>query len=268
MYSPDEVPTPEAFHAPHGKLPPHVQWLHDRRADCTAVKNTQAVFACSEREAREAIALNYGSITFIDDSIGRVLAELERLGLAENTVVIFTADHGDYMGDHQLLLKAPVHYRGLVRIPFIWHDPMRPAQGVSDALTQSIDIAPTILERAGITEWNGIQGRSMLPLMSSEPQARAATRRSDLLIEEEGQRYYMGFADRIRMRTLRDARYRLSVYDGVSWGELYDLEADPLETQNLWDEPTAATVRASMTERMARAMIELAETSPYPERIA
>jgi arylsulfatase A-like enzyme len=268
MYSPDEVPAPPSFHAEHRNLPPSVQWLRDQREAGTAVKNTQALFACTEREAREAIALNYGSISFIDDSIGRVLAELQRLGLDENTVVIFTADHGDYMGDHQMLLKGPVHYRGLIRIPFIWHDPMRPSAGVSAALTQSIDIAPTILDRAGIVEWNGVQGRSLLPLMAGDEATRTRASRTDLLIEEEGQRYYMGFPTRVRMRTLRDARYRLSVYDGVAWGELYDLESDPLETHNLWDEPSAAGVRASMTERMARAMIDMAETSPYPDRIA
>ena len=268
MYSPDEVSAPASFHAEHRDLPPHVRWLHDRRADGSAVKNTQALFACTEREAREAIALNYGSISFIDDSIGRVLAELHSLGLAENTVVIFTADHGDFMGDHQLLLKGPVHYRGLVRIPFVWYDPQQSDAGESSALTQSIDIAPSILERAGVLPWNGIQGRSLLPLMSSDRQTRHAAARPNLLIEEEGQRYYMGFPGRVRMRTLRDARYRMSIYDGVDWGELYDLVEDPHETVNLWNESAAASVRGSMMDRMARAMIEQAETSPYPVRIA
>ena len=67
------------------------------------MKHTQALFACSEREAREAITLNYGTISQIDDGVGRLLAELERLGQAADTVVIFTSDHGGFLGDHQLL---------------------------------------------------------------------------------------------------------------------------------------------------------------------
>ncbi len=67
-------------------------------------------------------------IAMIDDAVGDVLATLERTGLAENTVVIFISDHGDFMGDHQLMLKGPLHYRGVTRTPFIWYDPANPAQ--------------------------------------------------------------------------------------------------------------------------------------------
>jgi len=264
MYSPEDVPAPPSYHAPHRNLGPHIQWLYARRADGTAVKSTQALFACSEREAREAIALNYGSISFIDASIGRVLAELKALGMDEDTVIVFTADHGDYLGDHQLLLKGPVHYRGLTRVPFIWRDPAGTAATRSSALLQTVDIAPTILDRAGVDRWNGIQGKSLLPVA-----ARAASGvREQMLIEEEGQRYYMGFPDRIRMRTLLDGRHRLSIYDGVSFGELYDRQTDPEELDNLWAEPAAQALRAEMTEKLARTMIDLAETSPYPTRIA
>jgi arylsulfatase A-like enzyme len=264
MYRPEDVELPRSFHAPHVNLPPSVQWLYDRRADGTALKNTQALFAVNEREAREAIALNYGSITFIDDSIGRVLAALERLGLAENTIVVFTADHADFLGDHQLLLKGPVHYRGLTRVPFIWHDPAAGRGSRSAALGQTTDIAPTILDRAGVTAWNGMQGRSLVPVMNGT----ASKVRDALVIEEEGQRYYMGFPDRVRMRTLYDPRYRLSIYDGVPWGELYDRADDPDELHNLWPEPSAQGLRAQLTERLAREMIALADTSPYPARIA
>ncbi len=127
-----------------------------------AVKHTPQLFACTEQEAREAIALNYGSISFIDDAVGRVLAQLEALGLADNTVVIFTSDHGDFMGDHQLLLKGPIHYRGL--------DPGAASSGAIRAgragraatrCAGTIDLAPTILARAGVAPFNGIQGRDL-----------------------------------------------------------------------------------------------------------
>jgi arylsulfatase A-like enzyme len=265
MYRPEDMPLPDSFDLPHDDLPPHVRWLLDRRDDRTAVKNSPQPFACTAREAREALALNYGSINFVDAAIGRVLEALRSLGLADDTVVLFTSDHGDFMGDHQLLLKGPIHYRGLTRVPFVWMDPAADAaSGVSTALVQTTDIAPTILQRAGVLPWHGIQGRSLLPLMTGSADAW----RESLLVEEEGQRYYMGFPDRVRMRSLLTARYRLSVYDGVSWGELYDRERDPHEVSNLWNDPACAVLRADLTEQLAHSMISHAEISPAPTKRA
>lgn len=262
--APEDVPAPRSFHARHVGLAPHMRWLYEMRDTGRAIKHTQMLFACSEREAREAIALNYGSIACIDAAIARVSAELERLGMARNTVVMFTSDHGDFLGDHQLLLKGPIHYRGLVRVPFIWCDPAGPKGARSKALVQTTDIAPTILERAGVEPWNGIQGRSLLPLI----EGRRERLRERLLVEEEGQRYYLGFSDRVRMRSLLTARYRLSLYDGVPWGELYDLGEDPDELDNRWDDPQARALRGELVEELARAMMEHAEASPYPTQIA
>ena len=89
--------------------------------------------------------------------------------------------------------------------------------------------------------------------------------REQLLIEEEGQRRYLGFTGRVRMRSLINGRYRLSVYDGVPWGELYDLREDPDELVNLWED---ARLRGALCEELARAMLEHSETSPYPTQIA
>ena len=260
MYRPEDIELPRSFHAATERLPPTVKWLHAERDQSRAVKHTPQLFACTEREAREAIALNYGLITFIDDCIGKVMARLEALGLADDTIVIVTADHGDYMGDHQLLLKGPIHYRGIVQSPFIWRDPRGPEAKRSDALAGTIDIGPTILARAGVTGFNGIQGKSLLPLMRGEVSALYP----DLLIEEEGQRLGLGLPSRARMRSLVTPRYRLSLYDGVEWGELYDREADPDETNNLWDDPRHASIRAELALRLAKKMIEVSDTSPNP----
>src|SRR5262249_57980959 len=124
--------------------------------------------------------------------------------------------------------------------------------------------APTVLAGAGVAPFNGIQGRSLLPLIAGE----ASTLRDELLIEEEGQRVYLGFAGRVRMRSLVTARHRLSVYDGVPWGELYDFGDDPGETVNLWDDSSASQLRAELTERLARAMLAASETSPHPTALA
>src|SRR6185369_5851427 len=89
MYSPNEVELPSSFNKTNYDIPPHVRWLRQMRDERRAIKNTPAPFACTEREAREAIALNYGSISNIDSQIGRVLTRLNDLDLLSRTVIIF-----------------------------------------------------------------------------------------------------------------------------------------------------------------------------------
>ncbi len=263
MYRPEDVALPSSFHTP-GKPPPHVQWLYDQRDSGKAVKHTPQLFAATERETREALALNYGLITFIDDCVGKVVARLEALGLAENTVVVFTADHGDYMGDHQLLLKGPIHYRSITQVPLIWRDPAGVKGKRNSALAGTIDLAPTILGRAGVEGFNGIQGCDLQPLISGATE----TLTDAVLIEEEGQRPGLALPGRARVRTLVTRRHRLTLYDGVEWGELYDRETDPDESFNLWDDPAAASIRAAMILRLARKMVAVSETSPNPTAAA
>ena len=265
MYRPEDVDLPPSFHAEHRGLPPHVASAWAARDAGKAVKHTPMLFACTEREAREAIALNYGSISMIDDNVGRIVAELERLGIADNTIIVFTADHADYMGDHQLLLKGPLHFRDLIRVPFIWVDPaMKNGGRVTDAMIQNIDFAPTILERTGAEPWYGIQGRSLAPLLAGETDSFY----DDVLIEEESQRRYLCFTDRVKMRSLVTPTHRLSVFSGQSWGELYDLRDDPLETVNLFDDPVARAMKGELMERLNRRMLDYIETSPYPDYVA
>lgn len=264
MYAPDEVVLPATFDVAGRELPPHLAWIHRMRDAGRAVKHTPALFACTEREAREAIALNYGSISFIDDMIGRVLAHLAERGLADNTVVIFTSDHGDYMGDHQLLWKGPIHYQSLIRVPFIWSDPQAHAIAHRhNALCSTADIAPTVLAHAGVPMFNGIQGASMLPLINGQ-----SAWRDGLLIEEEAQRLLFDFPSRPRVRTLQTNRFRMSVYDGVAWGELYDLFEDPYETRNLWLDSAYTRHKSDAMEQLMRTMLASSETSPYPSALA
>jgi arylsulfatase A-like enzyme len=218
----------------------------------------QRTFAISEREAREAIALTYGMITMIDDAIGKILARLVALGLESNTVIVFTTDHGDFMGDHQLLLKGALHYRGLVRVPFIWRDPGAVKKNIENSsLCGTLDIASTVLDRAGLAGYNGIQGRSLLPALEG-----GATGYDSLLIEEHQRRGYMGLENNFRARSLITEKHRLTLYEGAEWGELYDLASDPDESNNLWDVSDVYRDRHDLTERLARKMMQLAETSP------
>lgn len=264
MHSPADIPLPPDWNIDRAKMPPHVQWLLDRRDDGTAVKTTPAPFAVNEREAREATALTFDMIRMIDDAIGRILGALQTLGLDRNTIVIFTADHADYMGSHQLMLKGPIHYQPLIRVPFIWSDPLAPASGRRGGLASTLDIAPTILARAGVPVYHGIQGMSLLPIVRGEQ----AKLRDALVIEEEGQRVYLGFKDRIKTRTLVSERHRLSVYSGVDWGELYDLADDPHELDNLHADPARRGLRGELHERLALEMLALADPNPAPTGLA
>jgi len=152
-----------------------------------------------------------------------------------------------------------------VRCPLVWLDPARPGGGArGSGFCQSHDIPLTILERAGLAPFHGVQGRSLLELIGGNGGAA----REHVLIEEEGQRVYLGFDRRARVRTVIDARWRLSVYDGAAWGELYDRRDDPHEMSNLWDDAGYRGARGEMLEKLAQAIIGVSETSPHPLAIA
>ena len=258
MYDPEQISLPPSFYSGERALPPHLQNLYEERAQNKANREGQRTFAISEREAREAIALTYGMITMIDDAVGSILSSLEKLGLASNTVVIFNSDHGDFMGDHQLLLKGALHYRGLVRVPFIWRDSdAKRLDVVNPTLCGTLDLARTILDRAGLEGYNGMQGKSLLAAIEGQDSGHSA-----MLIEEHQRRGYMGLANNFRARSLITRKHRLTLYEGVDWAELYDFGSDPHEQQNLWDAPQARSTRQALTEQLARKMMEVADTSP------
>ena len=258
MYDPQAIALPPSFNSVERPIPPHLQALYEERSQNTANRDGQRVFAITDREAREAIALTYGMISMIDDAIGSILGWLKMLRLDEDTIIIFTSDHGDFMGDHQLLLKGALHYRGLVRVPFIWSDPKSESQGyVSNGLCGTLDIARTILSRAGLEGHNGMQGISLLPAVNGE-----AIGHDSLIIEEHQRRGYMGLPNNFRARSLITRDNRLTLYEGAEWGELYDLINDPDESNNLWDDPQSRDRRHELTERLARKMMALADSSP------
>ena len=149
-------------------------------------------------------------------------------------------------------------------MPFIWNDPQG-LNGRRATLASAIDIAPTILTRAGVLPCHGIQGRSLLPLIEgAAPDAADGV----ALIEEESHRSVPGLPDPPRVRTLVSERWRLSVYPETDWGELYDLENDPHEINNLFAEPAYHSVRAELLWRMSQEMIRLSPNLPLATRMA
>lgn len=260
-YDPDTVPVPPSLLAAGERSIPPVAALHRQRQAGGARTSSTTPFAVSAREAREAIALTYGMITMIDDAVGRIVARLREHGLDQDTVIVFTSDHGDFMGDHGIMLKGALHYQGLVRVPFIWSEPRLAQPGsATPALAGTLDIAATILERAALAPYDGMQGQSLLPLVRG---TTTAGRRA-ILIEEDGHAPAFGMTGPLRARTVITDRYRLSVYSPVDWVELYDLADDPHELTNLAEAASHRTIRADLHELMAKLMFDLTDQSPFP----
>ena len=199
-------------------------------------------------------------IAMIDDAVGAILAKLDEAGLADDTIVVFTADHGDFLGDHGLMLKGPAHFEGVTHVPFIWSEPGAEAR-TTDTLASTVDIAQTILDRARIEPYNGIQGRSLLNAINGNADPDAV---DSVIVEDDQQRVYFGYTKPPRIRSLITDTHRLTVSAGEDWGELYDLKADPNEMSNLFDAPSHAALRAELFQRLSYRQMELVDTSPMP----
>ena len=261
MYSPDDFEAPEAFRRQDWFAPPHVASVFEERRSGAANLAGMFTLEVTEREAREAQALTAGMVTCLDDAIGQVMTSLSALGAAGETVTCFTADHGDHLGNHRLLLKGAEQYQDILRVPFIWSDPASDRRGIrSAALASTKDIAATLLERARLAPYIGLQGNSLLPIVDGE----ADTVQDDILIQYDHQRINAGLGRAPRVHTLVDARWRISVFQGVAWGELYDLDNDPGEFANLWDDPAHAGEKAGLIERLLRAEMDHIDTVPVP----
>ncbi len=262
LYKPEQFELPLPFEAHRNPVPPLV-WAHARQLDNTHDTQSQIAFMATERQLQEAMALTCGMIAMIDDAIGAVLRALRDSGHADDTVVIFTSDHGDYLGDFNLLLKGALPLKSITNVPFIWSDPAGPRGLVRQALASTVDLAPTIIERAGLKPYWGIQGKSLLPAIRDGAQVH-----DRLLVEFQDSGPRFGFAEPAIVRTLVTDTHRISLYKGEAWGELYDLVNDPNETCNLWDDPSQTVTRAHLTERLAQAMMDAVDQSPRAVRRA
>ena len=264
MYKPEQFPVPEAFLRNDWTPPALIRAIIEERETGKANLAGMSTIAVSAREAQEARALTCGMIACIDDAIGTVLRALDRSGRRNDTVLIFTSDHGDHLGDHRLMLKGAEQYRSIVQVPFIWFDPQgSSARPRSNALASTIDISATVLDRARIEPFSGMQGRSLLPAME-----HGAVIRDSVFVQYDHQVPSPGTNVPPRVHSLIDERYRVSVFHGTGWGELYDLVDDPGEFNNLWDDAAHAGTRAHMVERLLLTEIEHVDRIPLPTRRA
>ncbi len=186
-------------------------------------------------------------VSEVDHHVGRVLDRLDELGMAENTVVVFTSDHGEWLGEHLKYGKGYPGHDCVSRVPLIvrWPEGGLAVGGATSDLTEGVDVVPTLLECAGIPVPGHVQGRSLLPTLRGEP----ADAKGCALMEMHGWK---------TVRT-RDHRYVLRAS-----GEelLFDLRSDPLAYENIAGDPAAAGVLADHRLQLARRVIEIERPLP------
>jgi arylsulfatase A-like enzyme len=172
----------------------------------------------------------YGMVAQLDNAIGRVIDTLDERGLADDTLVICTTDHGEFLGEHQMIFKGPFGYDSLLRVPLVVRGPGVTAGTVVDDPVGTIDLAPTMLDAAGIEVPKWMEGRPLRDLP-----------REHVLTEND-----FNIMVRIPMRTLTTTRYKLHRYLEAPFGELYDLQEDPGEIVNRYDDPDYAAVKSDL----------------------
>ncbi|MFO7917920.1 MAG: sulfatase-like hydrolase/transferase [Anaerolineae bacterium] len=183
-------------------------------------------------DARLMVAAYYAQIELIDRQVGRMLDALEASGQRNDTVVIFMSDHGEMLGDHGLLLKGCRFYEGAVHVPLVVSWPGHFEEGLrSGALVELTDIVPTLYEVLSLSVPEDVQGVSLLPILMGQ-------RNPDMHRDAVRSEYHDALAGphASHANMLFDGRYKLVVYHGHEVGELYDLEEDPQEFYNLWED--------------------------------
>ncbi|QDU98364.1 sulfatase family protein [Lignipirellula cremea] len=221
-----------------------------------------------ERSGKEIQAAYYAMIALIDDQFARLLSALEESNQRDNTVIIFTSDHGESLGDHGLLEKGCRFYEGLVRVPLIFSWPGRFEQNLQcDALVELLDKTASILELAGLPQPEYQQGRSLLPILTGEqdPHEHRPFVRSEYFDALDS--HFTG-GDGAAYATMHRTRtHKLTVYHGHQLGELYDLTRDPWEFDNLWDDPASAAIKHQLIQESFDAHV-LLTTDVGSRRIA
>ncbi|MGB9689573.1 sulfatase-like hydrolase/transferase [Thermogutta sp.] len=265
------------FKAPHGPFTPPER-AKERFSGCLAkrtpnfdvrppylgpMQNSTKQSSDQATPAEVPVNLDYfRCISAVDDCVGRLLEELDECGVADNTIVIFQSDNGYYLGEHGLGDKRSAYEESL-RIPLLARYPRGIPKGlVRDEMVLNLDLAPTILDFAGVPIPPEMQGQSWRPLAEGK---QIPWRKAWL---------YEYFAEKQRnsrvpdIVAVRTESAKLITYPGhEDWTELFDLKSDPYETKNLYHEPSAANLRAELEAELKRLQQELGYRVPeYVDR--
>jgi arylsulfatase A-like enzyme len=219
---------------------------------------------------KATVNLNYfRCIAGVDDNVGKVLKALDRLKLADNTVVVYSSDNGFYLGEHGLADKRS-GYEESLRVPLIVRWPKSGLKGVTlDDLVLNIDLAPTFLDLAGVAVPKEMHGKSWRPLLAKE-RPKGPFRTSffyEYFRENAGGKKAkptsVGGFNTPTMTGVRTATHKLLKYrDRPEWTELFDLAADPCETKNLAKDEKHADVRKKLEKEHDRLAKELGYKVP------
>lgn len=236
-YDPQALPQPQVADGERQKIPPYCKdlypssggfresyWAADDTLEAGALLLTEHI---SENSLQMAIAYTYAMIEMIDDGVGRIIETLSAKGFTEDTVIVFTSDHGEYLGDHGILHKGPASYRQVTEISMLMKGPgINPGVEVN-ALTSHVDITPTLLDLAGLRHATPAgDGKSLRPVLES--------RSSDFREFNFGE-YHPTVRTDLYNQTVQSDKWRLTRYPAhPEWGELFDLEEDPGEHNNLF----------------------------------
>ena len=264
MYDPAKVTVPQYREGEFDDKPPYFRLSQQVAPDFTAFQEPggngihgAGSHLRTHSEKAKNIATMYGMMTMLDAYIGRILDQLDRLGLTESTLVCFTSDHGDYLGQHGLVAKAIHHYEDLLRVPLVVSLPGTiPAGRVSDALQSTVDLAQSFLSLAGLPVPRRMTGVDEAAVWTGA----CDSLRTHVMVENQHQPTTMN------LRTFINHRYKLTVHFNRSYGELYDLEQDPGEYVNLWDQPESQNLKRDLLLQFVYA--EMAKASLPMPRIA
>ncbi len=230
LYPPESVALPDDWQSEDWPHHPAVDWLR---------RQQQIDTPFDEATIRRAIATYYGMVTFTDAQIGRVLAALDEAGLADETTIVYTSDHGEMLGEHGLWFKCCM-YEASVGIPLIIAGPGVPSGAVCDTAVSLVDVAPTLLDALGVSG-DALDprhaGQSLLGIASTPTHMRP------IFSEFHGALSHSG------MTMLREGRWKYVHYAGDA-AQLFDLEADPHERHDVFAEPDYAAVAASLHARL------------------
>ncbi len=261
MYDPDRLTLPEGLEGEHENNPlfHKLSQLNNPELKALGLATDTYLHGVhshlhSEQAKRQDMAIYYGMVSCMDHYIGKTLDKIEELGIADNTLITFTSDHGHYFGQHNLTAKGPFHYEDGVKVPLIISWPGQTPQGVrSDALQSLVDLPVSFLAAAGLDRPNCMTGVDQLDVwLGNHDEAR------DHCIVENN--HEPGVCE---LKTYIEANYKITVYRNFSEGELFDLKNDPGEFQNRFNDPAYADIKARLLQRFLQA--EMAkEVLPMP----
>jgi len=254
MYDPAAVVLPENFR----------DSLEGKPSNMPATRIAQGVGEVTEEEARRALAVFYGKVSCVDDQVGRLVAALERLKLMDDTVIVYMADHGDYAAEHGLFCKTGEFYEPMIHVPLMLRGPegMFPRGRRAEGLVELVDMAPTILDLAGLATPGHMHGCTRRALAAGRTEEGARLAMSEILgkgssCTREYDHAELGMAKQgaygsgnvsheVTGMMVRTATHKLCFYDD-GFVELYDLERDPWEMNNVAADRAHAGIRAELT---------------------